>query len=417
MNKEKIFVSAYACEPDKGSEIGVGWHWILEMSKQFDLWVLTRKSNRDNIEMWMDKNPQIININFVYFDLPKSVSWWKSGLSGVRTYYVLWQKCSNKIVRETMIKNDIKIYHLLTYGNALWPASKYGKKQFFVWGPIGGTDTISAEFSKHYGVKARVLESIRRNIVRTLPFNYGFVNRCKNADLILCKTQYMYENIPERYRNKATVFTDVAIDNENAAADLGEFDKKDNVVRYIAVGRFDAWRGFDLLIEAFSKANKVDQNILLHIIGSGGNKRSLQKLIEKYDMQEKILLLGKMSKNDYVKEMKYADVVVNPTLKEGGVTVAFDAMNMGKSLICLDTKGYTRYFHDEYAIVLKKCERNLLIQKLAQAIVEVMDAGRRKAMGAGAKAILKNYTWMEKGKEINNLIQKNYIRVNTGNKK
>lgn len=33
----KIFVSAYACEPDLGSEIGVGWHWVLEMSKYFEL--------------------------------------------------------------------------------------------------------------------------------------------------------------------------------------------------------------------------------------------------------------------------------------------------------------------------------------------------------------------------------------------
>ena len=38
----KIFVSAYACEPASGSEIGVGWHWVLEMSKHFELWVLTR---------------------------------------------------------------------------------------------------------------------------------------------------------------------------------------------------------------------------------------------------------------------------------------------------------------------------------------------------------------------------------------
>jgi hypothetical protein len=28
MTKPKIFVSAYACEPDLGSEIGVGWHWV-----------------------------------------------------------------------------------------------------------------------------------------------------------------------------------------------------------------------------------------------------------------------------------------------------------------------------------------------------------------------------------------------------
>ena len=33
--KLKIFVSAYACEPNLGSEIGVGWHWVLEMPNIF----------------------------------------------------------------------------------------------------------------------------------------------------------------------------------------------------------------------------------------------------------------------------------------------------------------------------------------------------------------------------------------------
>ena len=40
-SKIKIFVSAYACEPGKGSEIGVGWHWVLEMRKYFELLVMT----------------------------------------------------------------------------------------------------------------------------------------------------------------------------------------------------------------------------------------------------------------------------------------------------------------------------------------------------------------------------------------
>ena len=53
----KIFVSAYACEPDLGSEIGVGWHWVLVMSKYFELWVLTRERNQHTIERWIDKHP------------------------------------------------------------------------------------------------------------------------------------------------------------------------------------------------------------------------------------------------------------------------------------------------------------------------------------------------------------------------
>ena len=84
--KLKIFVSAYACEPDLGSEIGVGWHWVLEMSKYFELWVLTRESNRHTIEPWINKHPKYNHIHWLYFDLPQWTRWWKKGLRGVRTY-------------------------------------------------------------------------------------------------------------------------------------------------------------------------------------------------------------------------------------------------------------------------------------------------------------------------------------------
>ena len=84
MTKQKIFVSAYACEPGLGSEIGVGWHWVLEMSKYFDLWVLTRESNRQSIEPWIAKHPEYNHIHFLYFDLPKWARFWKKGLRGVR---------------------------------------------------------------------------------------------------------------------------------------------------------------------------------------------------------------------------------------------------------------------------------------------------------------------------------------------
>ena len=57
-SKPKIFVSAYACEPGLGSEIGVGWHWVLEMSRYFELWVLTRESNRPTIEPWIAAHPE-----------------------------------------------------------------------------------------------------------------------------------------------------------------------------------------------------------------------------------------------------------------------------------------------------------------------------------------------------------------------
>lgn len=40
----KILISAYGCEPLKGSESGVGWNWILQMAKKNQLHIIDRKS-------------------------------------------------------------------------------------------------------------------------------------------------------------------------------------------------------------------------------------------------------------------------------------------------------------------------------------------------------------------------------------
>lgn len=134
-NRLKIFVSAYACEPGKGSEIGVGWHWVLEMSKYFELWVLTRANNQEPIEKYFKEHPEVNRgINWVYFDCPEYIKRFKHQMRGVRTYYTIWQLMSNKIVKEVMRNNGIEIFHLLTYGNAIWNISTYGQKQFFYLG-------------------------------------------------------------------------------------------------------------------------------------------------------------------------------------------------------------------------------------------------------------------------------------------
>lgn len=283
MNSLKIFVSAYACEPGLGSEIGVGWHWVLEMSKFFELWVLTRESNRHTIEPWIAQHPEYAGIHFLYYDWPKWARFWKKGLRGVRTYYNIWQWCTNSIVKRTMIDNDIKIFHHLTYGNVLWNVSSYGQKQFFIWGPVGGLETIPKSFSQHYDRKSRLLESVRRQIVAMIASNMGFKKRCEKANLILCKTDITRNYIPETYRKKAILFTDVAADIEREP--LGEMSllsqKRDGVTEFISVGRLDAWRGFDLVIEAIAIASKQNPHVHLTIIGDGADKLRLEQLIDK----------------------------------------------------------------------------------------------------------------------------------------
>ena len=401
--KTKIFVSAYACEPGLGSEIGVGWHWVLEMSKHFELWVLTRKSNRPTIEPWIAAHPEFAGIHFLYFDLPKWARFWKKGLRGVRIYYNIWQLCTNRIVKRTMRENEIKVFHHLTYGNVLWKVSSYGQKQFFVWGPVGGLETIPAEYSSRYAGKSRLVEWVRRLAIEALPMNFGFKKRCRNADLILCKTEITRDLIPARECDKAILFTDVAVEKQPAITETGS--KESDVIEFITVGRLDAWRGFDLAIEAFARAAMTHKNMHLTIVGKGADKSRLKELAKQLGVKEAVTFTGKVTMDEYYRLLSTADVVVNASLKEGAVTVSFDSMAMGKPLICLDTTGYTRYFSNEYALVIPRTGREEVIANLAAAMERMSDAGERKAIGEKAKRAGAQFIWEARGDEFKILLE------------
>lgn len=402
--KPKIFVSAYACEPGLGSEIGVGWHWVLEMSKHFEIWVLTRESNRCTIEPWIAEHPEFSSIHFLYFDLPKWARFWKKGMRGVRTYYNIWQYCTNRIVKRTMRENGIKVFHHLTYGNMLWKVSSYGQKQFFIWGPVGGLETIPAEYSNHYARKSRIIEWLRRATIKMLPINFGFKRRCRNADLILCKTEITRDLIPARYRDKSILFTDVAVDRITQKENVA---KRDNgTIEYITVGRLDAWRGFDLVIESFARAAANDKRMHLTIVGKGSDKARLAGLVERLGVQERVTFTGKVAMDEYYRLLAGSNVVVNASLKEGAVTVSFDSMAMGKPLICLDTTGYTRYFSNEYAVVIPRTGREEVIANLATAMARMTDAGERKAIGEKAQSTGAQFTWAARGEEFKELLMK-----------
>ena len=322
-------------------------------------------------------------------------------MRGVRTYYNVWQACTNGIVKRTMQENDIKVFHHLTYGNVLWKVSSYGQRQFFIWGPAGGLETIPAEFSRHYAFKFRMIEAIRRTAVALLPVNCGFRKRCRNADLILCKTDITKQLIPASQRHKALLFTDVAV----AHSELIQIEKPENgEINFLIVGRLEAWRGFDLAIEGFAKAVQAAKRIRLTIVGKGADESRLQKLISFYHLEEYVRWKGEVAMEEYRKLMVETDCVINASLKEGAVTVSFDCLAMGKPLICIDTTGYTRYFSKEYAVVIPRRHRQQVIEDLKHAIIRLADERERKRLGEKAKEAGDSFTWERRGREIRDIL-------------
>ena len=89
----KILLSAYACEPNKGSEPEIGWRWATELSNfANEVYVITRLNNKQNIEEEL-KTKNYKNIEFIYFDLPKWFTYFFKGKYNQFSYFYfyVWQ--------------------------------------------------------------------------------------------------------------------------------------------------------------------------------------------------------------------------------------------------------------------------------------------------------------------------------------
>jgi glycosyltransferase involved in cell wall biosynthesis len=81
-------------------------------------------------------------------------------------------------------------------------------------------------------------------------------------------------------------------------------------------------------------------------------------------------------------------------------------MAMGKPLICLDTTGYTRYFSNEYAVVIPRTGREEVINNLAAAMERMTNADERTAIGEKAKNAGAQFTWEARGEEYKELLMR-----------
>src|SRR5918998_3898378 len=91
MGRLKVLMSAYACQPARGSEEAVGWNTAREVSKYCEVWVMTRTLNRPSIEAEISQDPTP-ELHFVYCDLPRWLGRWARGqILEWHLYYYVWQ--------------------------------------------------------------------------------------------------------------------------------------------------------------------------------------------------------------------------------------------------------------------------------------------------------------------------------------
>ena len=98
-----VLINAYACNPNWGSEPGMGWNWIVNLANYCNLYVITEGEWKDNIEEAVSHLPQRDNIHFYYNSLPENIRAMCRNQGDWRFYYYYkkWQKKTFEITKQT----------------------------------------------------------------------------------------------------------------------------------------------------------------------------------------------------------------------------------------------------------------------------------------------------------------------------
>ena len=333
----KILLSAYACEPNKGSEPGVGWSWVIEYAKYHQVWVLTRDNNEQTIKTYLEENPEYNNENlhFIYVGLSKKMTFWKKGRRGMRLFYMLWQRKAVKIAKEWNKRIHFDLVQHVTFVSYTQPTYMYKLGVPLIWGPVSGGENIPIGIKIQMTKKEAAVEQMRK-VSQYFAFIIPSVrNTMKAAKKILVTTQETKSRIPKAYISKTTVLPAISVEQ---IPDVCIEDRMDGKIKIVMAGRLIYWKGFDIAINGFLSIADKYPNAELHILGDGNQKKRLKKLSQ--DKLGKQIFFEEPVKHDEIfKFYSNYDLFINTTLRDSGCMTLMEAMSVGLPCIAIATGG------------------------------------------------------------------------------
>ncbi len=397
----KILVSAYACEPYKGSEQSVGWNIVLQLAQYNDVHVITRANNQGVIERFLTEWKQL-HLTFHYYDTSKFCLSLKNKEKGVYVYYILWQ-----IGVIHLIKKIVKEYHFdysyhVTFGSVWLPSFLFIFYPRFIWGPLGGGEAIPDSFIKTLSYKGRLLQYFRKLLKITVYLNpILYLSACK-ADALLCRTQNTINIFPRRFRAKCYLLTDGAIESNILNYKCNYIERKK--IKLIATSRLIHTKNVCTIIKAMQYIPDM-YDFELTIVGSGPEENNIKKLVHTLNIQSKVTFLKFVPREEIFRLLSESDIYLFASLKEACNLSLLEAMAIGLPVICLNWSGMAISTDETCAIRLPVTNPEQMPKDMSQAVIKLLkDPILRKKMGeAGRKRVKEMFNWNSKGEFMEKL--------------
>lgn len=158
----------------------------------------------------------------------------------------------------------------------------------------------------------------------------------------------------------------------------------------ISIGRLSKEKGYLDLIDVYKLVHQVYPNWKLHIVGDGVEKEKIKQKIEKYGLNDKIILHGYQEKKYINQLLEKSSVYVMCSHTESFGIVLLEAFSFGIPCVAFDSaRGATEIISNNWDGYLIK-DRNK--ENMAKKICELIsNENRRIIMGANGIKKAKQY--------------------------
>jgi glycosyltransferase involved in cell wall biosynthesis len=322
-------------------------------------------------------------------------------------YYYCWQWKAYRVARKLHAKVGFEVAHHLTFGSWRAPSFLCLLPVPFVWGPLGGGETVPRGLVGELGWTGRVAEAVRgvcQFMSRLDPFVRLTMLRAK---LILAANRDTARMIPGRYRDKVRNMPAIGVSASEALEATRSAQTESGFV-VIFAGVIEPRKGISLALKAFERLTQSRDDAKLVVIGDGPDRWRLARLTEKLGMGERVRFLGRLPHSQVLGWMKTANVLLFPSLRDSGGFVLLEAMTAGKPVICLDLGGPGEIVTAECGIKVRPRTSEQVIEDLAEALQHLAtEPALGRALGlAGQRRALEQFEWNNIGQRMMQLYRR-----------
>lgn len=401
-----ILISAYACNPFKGSEPGVGWNLSVAIAQKHNVFVVTRKKNQESIQKYLKDKP-IKNITFLYYDLPWLFLKVKKIL-GAQLYYILWNLMLIGKLKKWSKSHSIDVVHHITFNQYRTPSFGYFINKPFVVGPIGGAELIDSAFDGELEKDTLKREKYRRKGLDFFLLKWYLKIKSSKKLLVFSAHENLLrlQNIVCGDNVSTYVLPSIAINQKDFEIDANQ--KKEDSFTMIYAGRALDWKGLHLFLEALGdvKIKMPYLKVVLIGVSSVKEREKVERWIADYGLEKCVKLISFMPRHELLVKLTSADLFVYPAFRDSGSMAVLEACALGCPSICFNVGGQDAFpddvlikvpvVHNDYETTVKNFA--------AKLVWAYENKSQLSKIGASAKKfVFSEMVWTTKAEKINRL--------------